>query len=322
MAEKCRKCKVAKIIGIVVIVLILALIVGAGCAGRIVKHSIQEIGGMVTKCDINIDDFDLSLLRGKLTIKNMVVGNPEGFKTESAFKLGKVHVDLVTSSLFKDRIIINEVQVIGPEITYEVAPVKFTSNIGSIQKNVESFLPASGDKEEKKDEKDEKPKKPGKKIQINHVIVSDGKINVSATFAGGHALPIALPTIEMNDIGKEKDVNGAEASAAVLDKTLGSVVAAASESVKSIGSSVGEGIKGILSGKDKDEEKEKVKEKVKEAADESVKSIGNSVGEGIKELLGGGKDKEKDKAAEKDKPAEKDKAAEKDKPAEKEKAEK
>ena len=294
MAEKCRKCKVAKIIGIVVIVLILALIVGAGCAGRIVKHSIQEIGGMVTKCDINIDDFDLSLLRGKLTINNLVVGNPEGFKTESAFKLGKVHVDLVTSSLFKDRIIINEVQVIGPEITYEVAPVKFTSNIGSIQKNVESFLPAS-------DEKEEKPKKPGKKIQINHVIVSDGKINVSATFAGGHALPISLPTIEMNDIGKEKDVNGAEASAAVLDKTLGSVVAAASDSVKSIGSSVGEGIKGILSGKDKDEEKEKVKEKVKEAADESVKSIGNSVGEGIKGLLGGGKDKEKDKAAEKEK---------------------
>jgi len=260
MAEKCKKCKVAKIVGIIVIVLIVALIVGVVCEGIIVKHSIQEIGGMVTKCDINIDDVDLSILRGKLTIKNMVVGNPEGFKTDSAFKLGKVHVDLVPSSLFKDRIIINDVQVIGPEITYEVAPVKLTSNIGAIQKNVESFLPASDGKEEKKEEK---PSKPGKKIQINHVIVSDGKINVSATFAGGQALPIPLPNIEMNDIGKEKEVNGLEASAAVLNKTLGSVIAAASDSVKSIGSSVGDGIKGLLGG-GKDKDKDKVKDNVEE----------------------------------------------------------
>ena len=132
MEKKCAKCKVVKIIGIIVIVLIVALVVAVLSAGRIIKSSIQEIGGLVTKCDINIDDIDLSLLKGKLTIENLVVGNPEGFKTDSAFKLGKVYVDLVPSSLFKDRIIINDIQVIGPEITYEVAPIKLTSNIGSI----------------------------------------------------------------------------------------------------------------------------------------------------------------------------------------------
>ena len=143
---KGKKSKAVIIIGIIVIVLIVALVAALMYPGMIIKHSIQEIGGMVTKCDISIDDIDLSLLRGKLTIENLVVGNPEGFKTDSAFKLGKVHVDLVPSSLFKDRIIINDVQVIGPEITFEVAPIKLTSNIGSIQKNVESFLPASDDR--------------------------------------------------------------------------------------------------------------------------------------------------------------------------------
>ena len=253
-SKKCMKCKVIKIIGIIVILLVVALLAAVLFAGSIVKSSIKEIGGVVTKCDINIDDIDLSLLRGKLTIENLVVGNPEGFQTESAFKLGKVYVDLVPSSLFKNRIIINDVQVLGPEITFEAAPLKMTSNIGSIQKNVESFLPASDDKDDKKDEK--KEKKPGKKVQINHVIVSDGKINVSATFAGGHAISIPLPNIEMNDIGKEKEVTGLEASAEVLNKTLGSVVTAASGSVKSIGTSVTEGFKGILGGgKDKDKGK-------------------------------------------------------------------
>ena len=258
MGKKFNKLTAVRIVGIIVIVLIVLLIAGVVFAGRIVKSSIQEVGSMVTKCDIKVEDVDLSLLRGKLTIDNLVVGNPEGFKTESAFKLGKVHVDLVPSSLFKDRIIINDIQVIGPEITYEVAPIKLTSNIGAIQKNVESFLPASDDDKDKEKEK-KKEDKPGKKIQINHVIVKDGKINVSATFAGGNALPIPLPKIEMNDIGKEKEVSGVEASAEVLNKTLGGVVAAAGDSVKSIGSSVGEGIKGLFGGKDKSEKAEEKK---------------------------------------------------------------
>ena len=253
MAKKCGKCLIFKIIGIVLIILVVLLVVAVMFAGSIIKSSVQEVGSMVTKCDISIEDVDLSIFRGKLTIDNLVVGNPEGFKTESAFKLGKVHVDLVPMSLFKDRIIINDIQVIAPEITYEVAPVKLTSNIGTIQKNVESFLPASDEKEEK-DEKKEKESKPGKKIQINHVIVSDGKIKVSATFAGGNAIPIPLPKIEMNDIGKEKEVSGVEASAEVLSKTLSGVVAAASDSVKSIGSSVGDSIKGMFgAGKEKAE---------------------------------------------------------------------
>ena len=155
MAKKCGKCLVFKIIGIVVVILVVLLVVAVMFAGSIIKSSVQEVGSMVTKCDISIEDVDLSIFRGKLTIDNLVVGNPEGFKTESVFKLGKVHVDLVPMSLFKDRIIINDIQVIAPEITYEVAPVKLTSNIGTIQKNVESFLPASDEKEEK-DEKKEK----------------------------------------------------------------------------------------------------------------------------------------------------------------------
>lgn len=252
-SKKCCKCKVFKIIGIVLVVLLVLLFGGLMFAGSIIKASVQEVGSMVTKCDITIDDVDLSILRGKLTIKDLVVGNPEGFKTDSAFKLSKVYVDLVPSSLFSDRIIINDVQVIAPDITYEMAPIKLTSNIGAIQKNVESFLPSSDDKEEKKEEK--KEDKPGKKIQINHVIVSDGHINVSATFAGGHALPIPLPKVEMNDIGKEKEVAGPEALAEILNNILSSVVKVASDSAKSIGNAVGEGIKGIF-GKGKDDKAE------------------------------------------------------------------
>ncbi|MBO4345141.1 MAG: AsmA family protein [Victivallales bacterium] len=306
MAKKSGR--LLKIIGVVVILLVVLLVAAVMFAGSIIKSSVQEVGSVVTKCDIAIEDVDLSILKGKLTIDNLVVGNPEGFKTDSAFKLGKVHVDLVPMSLFKNRIIINDIQVIAPEITYEVAPVKLTSNIGTIQKNVESFLPSSDDKDDKDEKKDSKP---GKKIQINHVIVSDGKINVSATFAGGNAIPIPLPKIEMNDIGKEKDVSGIEASAEILDKTLGGVVAAASDSVKSIGSSVGEGIKdgikGLIGGsKDKAEKAGKDAEKsakdmidaAKDKAEKAGKDAEKSVNDGIKDILGAVKDKA-EKAAEK-----------------------
>ena len=278
--KKSCKCKLLKVLGIIVVLIVILVIAGIMFAGSLIKTGIQTIGSTVTKCDITVEDVSLSLLRGHLRIDNLVVKNPEGYKTPSAFTLTKVEVNLIPKSLLSDKIIVKEVEIIAPEVTYEVDPLKFKSNIGAIQKNVESFLPAGDDKEkekekEKEEKEEKKEEKPGKKIQIDHVLIDDGKINVSATIAGGHSLPVPLPKIEMNDIGKEKEVTSLEAAASILSKMFTGVIDAGNEAIKSIGS----GIKSAGG-----------------AVVEGAKSLGNMLGLGDKDKK---EDKKEEKADEK-----------------------
>ncbi|MBR4223147.1 MAG: AsmA family protein [Victivallales bacterium] len=166
MSEKKKscKCKLLKTFGIIVLVIVLLVVACVMFAGTLIKTGIQTIGSKVTKCDITVEDVSLSILRGHLRIDNLVVKNPEGFKTPSAFTLTKIEVKLVPTSLLSDRIIINEVEIIAPEVTYELAPLKLTSNIGVIQKNVESFLPSGDDKP--KEEEEKRRKTPARKSRL------------------------------------------------------------------------------------------------------------------------------------------------------------
>lgn len=236
MKCNCKK-KGCRRIGAILLGLLVVIIV-ALCAlliflDFVVKTGIQTVGSTVTKCKVTVEHVSISILRGKVELGDLVVGNPEGYKTEAAFKLGKIYVSMNPLSLFQGkRTYVKEILIEDPEITYELNPLELTSNIGAIQKNVESLLPP---KDEKKDEKtEEKEKKEGRPIEIALVTISGGKIRLSATFAGGIAVPVPLPTITLKDIGKEKEITPPEATATVLDQVCTSVVTQAKSSTKTV----------------------------------------------------------------------------------------
>lgn len=232
--KKCG-CKIGKILLGVLIVIAVVLCGLLIFLDSVVKTGIQTVGSAVTKCDVKVEHVSISILRGKVELGELVVGNPSGYKTDSAFKLGKIHVSMNPLSLFTGkRTYIKDIIIDGPEITYEWNPLELTSNIGTIQKNVQSMLPA---KDEKAEEEKKKEKKEGRPVEISHVTVSGGTIRISATFAGGMAVPIPLPTITLNDIGKEKEITPPEATATVLDEVCTSVVTQAKSTTQSVGDS-------------------------------------------------------------------------------------
>ncbi len=229
--KKCG-CKIGKILLGVLIAIVVILCALLIFLDTVVKTGIQTVGSAVTKCDVKVEHVSISILRGKIEMGDLVVGNPKGYKTDSAFKLGKIHVSMNPLSLFVGkRTYIKDIVIDGPEITYEWNPMELTSNIGTIQKNVQSLLPA---KDEKEEEEKQKEKKEGRPVEISHVTVSDGTIRISATFAGGMAVPIPLPTITLNDIGKEKEITPPEATATVLDEVCTSVVSQAKSTTKAV----------------------------------------------------------------------------------------
>mgnify|MGYP001824854404 FL=1 len=116
-------------------------------------------------------------------------------------KVGSIYVDVDEGSITKDTIIINKVEVAGPEITYEKRGKSdnFKSILNNVQKNVPKGETA------KKEPAEEGP---GKKLIINDFIITSGKVNLAMEIPGGvlgdQEIKADLPDIHLKDIGKKK----------------------------------------------------------------------------------------------------------------------
>ncbi len=141
--------KALKIIGVIIVILIIAVFAIILNLGKIVKTGINKVVPQVTKCEAHVDDVNFNVFGGKFEIKNLVIKNPEGYKTDQAFSLGHIFVNVKMGSLMSDVIEIDQVLIDAPEITYEVG--LGNSNLNTILENVNSALPSS-DGEEKKEE--------------------------------------------------------------------------------------------------------------------------------------------------------------------------
>jgi hypothetical protein len=196
--------KALKITLITLAVLVVAVILILNVfLGSIVETAIRKGGPAVLGVSVQLDDADMRILRGKVGLSGLVIGNPEGFDTDSLFSLGNVKVDIDTGSLFSDTIHIRSITIKDPKITYERALKN--SNISALTKSLQSEAP----KEESKEEQETDAPKPAKKVIIDKLTIEGGKVLLATKFTGSMAAPIPLPKIKLNDIGKKS--NGATA---------------------------------------------------------------------------------------------------------------
>jgi len=255
-----------KVSVIVVLLFVVALTMIGVYLNSMIKAGVEAVGPKITGTTVKLDAMDLSLLSGQGRLKGLVIGNPPGFQAERAFKLAdaKVHVNL--KSALSDKLIIEEILIDGPEITYEGGPSG--SNISKIQDNVAAFGKSVAPKEGA-ESKSQKKDPTQKKVQINDFILKNGKVTMSATMLKGQALTIPLPDIHLRDIGKES-------GGVTVQKAAAEVIVAINKSVVQAVASSG-----------------KLLEKGVEAAGEAAKGIGSEAGktgskavEGLKGLFG------------------------------------
>ena len=165
----------------------------------IVKNGVEAVGPKVLGADVILQKANISLFSGKGQLKGLVIGNPEGFQSDSSFKLGEVRVAVDLLSLLSDKMVINEIVIDAPDITYETSAGK--NNIEALLENINDFVGTSegGAAESKKEVSQES----GKKVQINDFIISNAKVNLSATLLQGKKLTLPLADIHLEDIGKD-----------------------------------------------------------------------------------------------------------------------
>lgn len=212
--------------GIVIVLLVVAVLLIWSFLGTVVKQAVETVGSQATGAKVTLDDADIAPLRGYATLTGLTIGNPKGFATDYAIRLGKIHVVLDPSTVMSDTIVIKEVLIDGPEVIYEVD--LGGSNIGAIEENVDKFTGGDQPKPDAPPPPAEEAG-PGKKIIIEKLTVQQGYVHVAATFLGNNKIGAPLPSITLTDIGKEEQgASYGEVAGEFLDAILGSILSVVS----------------------------------------------------------------------------------------------
>lgn len=230
------------------LVLAAALLVGLELfLGKAVLKGFNALAPSALGVPASLADANVSLLRGKLVLRGLHVGNPQGYKTDGILDLDSVVVRLDNSSLSSDTVVVREIAVDGLVVTYEKGLLN--SNLGAL---VDLLSGNADDSQEQKPEND-KPApetgQPGKKVVVEKFSVVNSRMNFSVTGAaaltGGGSIPIPLPPVRLSDLGKDKDgVSIAEAIRVILSAVAGAAGTALAGSAHLVGNAaaaVGEG---------------------------------------------------------------------------------
>jgi hypothetical protein len=210
--------------GIVVVIVVAVVGYIAMNINPIIKDSVETYGSEITKVAVKLNEVDISPWSGEGKLAGLTVGNPKGYQTDNAFSLGVVSIKLDTSSVTGDTVIIHEIVIAAPQVTYELGPGG--SNIDVIRKNVDGFMGGGG-----KPSGEAKSEDGGTKIIIENLIIRDGNISVSAALLQGKKLSVPLPGIHLKDIGKDQ---GGASPGEVVDLIMASVTEGATKAVGSL----------------------------------------------------------------------------------------
>ncbi len=236
-------------LAVLVAVVVIALVVVWSNLDSIVKAAIEEVGSDATQASVTVDNVGLDIPNGSGSISGLVVGNPSGFEAPNAFNLGSISVKLDTGSVTGDTILINEIIVDAPKLTYELTGDG--NNIGALRKNVEEYAKQFSSGSGGQASSGGGGEGAQKKLIIERLVLKNGSVAIRAPLANVE-LSQPLPEVVLTDIGKQ--TGGAHAAEvaqqvfAAVSSAVGSAVSnsALTKMLSEQGGAVLEALKGGL----------------------------------------------------------------------------
>ena len=210
---------------IALLVLVILAIVGISLfLDGAIRRGVETVGPMVTKVPVKLGGASLSLLSGGGSIKNLSIGNPEGFKAPSAIQVGSASLAVQPGSIFSDKIVVRSVNVQAPEITFETDLRH--NNLSKLMANVDE---TTGGGKTPAAPNESAQKKASKKLQVDDFLISGAKLHVVVTPLGGRSATVPLPEIHLTALGQGPDgITAAELTKRVLQAIEKESVQAAS----------------------------------------------------------------------------------------------
>ncbi|MCA9473372.1 MAG: AsmA family protein [Nitrospirales bacterium] len=180
------------LVGAVVLLLTLFL-------NDMIKAGIERLGPELTGTPVTLTQTNLSVFSGQGQLEGLTIGNPSGYETGHALKVGNIQVALSLSSMLSGTLLIEEILIESPEIVVEGGLTQ--NNLQQIQERVEAY--ASSNHEG--DQPDEETTVNEAKVKIEHLRIHDARVQLALSLLDGNGPTISLPDIHLRDIGKKTD---------------------------------------------------------------------------------------------------------------------
>jgi hypothetical protein len=78
--------------GVLIVVIAVGVYWFASNLNSLIKSAVETYGSEITKAEVTLDKVEISPTSGAGMLSGLKMGNPAGFKTDSAFSLGQISV--------------------------------------------------------------------------------------------------------------------------------------------------------------------------------------------------------------------------------------
>ncbi|GAB5560335.1 MAG: hypothetical protein SynsKO_19820 [Synoicihabitans sp.] len=237
-----------------VVAAVIVVFVVSQMLDQAVTKGVNTFAPKITGTTVTLKSASLSPLSGSGSLTSLTIGNPEGWSDNNLASLGSVHLDIDPMSLLGDTVVIEDMIIDAPEFRYETKLV--ASNVKDLLKNIEKIAGTAS-------EEDGTATSAEKRIAIKRFILRGGKVTIGA---GGSAVTVPLPDLELNDLGTpEKGLTPVQLAVAVSKEIVADIIGAAVKGLQTMGGTtgataaegvknVGGAIKGLFGGKKDDED--------------------------------------------------------------------
>ncbi len=206
------------IAGVLVVVIASAIILILTNIDSIIKAAIEKYGSEATKTAVRVSSVKIHLTSGEGAIAGLTVANPRGFSSPYVFRLGKISTRIDTRTITSSPIVIDEIRIAAPQVTYEMNAAG-ASNISLLKQNLQT--PAASKPKKTREEK--KATGAEKRVIIKRFIIESGGIEVRIAALGDKTQTVTLRRIELSNIGKPGGATPAQVSQQVLSALLDEV---------------------------------------------------------------------------------------------------
>lgn len=205
--------KLIRIVLVAILVLIIGVVVLVRLFGNAaLKTGIESAASKTLNVAVTLEDIDLSILGGSVSLRNLSIDNPPGYQHEKLLELGQGRVAVSIGSLLKDTVVIKEITLDNVTVVLEQRGV--TSN------NLQDVINAIPKEEEEAEEEKEEDAtgKPAKKLHIDKLELTNIVVNVKLLPVPGKkdTLQLKLEPIVMTDLGSDNKMDVAALSAKIL----------------------------------------------------------------------------------------------------------
>jgi len=203
----------------IIAAVVLLAVIGAGVyvaferLDIIVKVALEYFGPGVTGTEVRVGDVEISPRSGRGRLRNLEIGNPQGFSAARAARFNDVILEVDAATLRSPIVHVNAIGIDAPAIVYERGAK--TTNLEVIAGSMEAHAKRSEAEAGASSGVTAK-----RKFIIDRLLIRGGKVTMTSAALRGQGVTFDLPDIELRDIGKRQGGVTASQAASIVANAI------------------------------------------------------------------------------------------------------